>query len=58
MLIFDTRSVAMVRNGARLLATAQSLDPETMENIIRRSVAVAREAVLLDLRAASGNDKD
>lgn len=55
---FDTSTVNTIVSGARLLAAANGHDPETMENIIRKSARVAREAMLQDARAHRANDKD
>lgn len=53
---FSTIGLETIVGGARLMATAQGLDPATMEGIIRKSARVAREATMQDTRHATAND--
>lgn len=53
---YSTLGIDTIVCGARLLATAQDIDPATMEGLIRKAARVAREAVMQDTRNATAND--
>jgi hypothetical protein len=50
---FDTASVHTIVSGARLLATAQDMDPDTLEGIVRKSARVARENLMQSIDSAN-----
>jgi len=54
---FDTSSVDTIVSGARLLATAQNLDPDQLESIVRKAVRVAGENALQSSRKKRANDE-
>jgi hypothetical protein len=50
---FDTSSVDTIVSGARLLATAQDLDPDKLETIVRKAASVARENLMQTIHNAN-----
>lgn len=54
---FSTTLPAIVRGG-RLLAIANGQNPDTMEQIIRRSARVAAQAALYVAADQTANDKE